>query len=224
MTEYADTQACFDAVKSQRGGRRARGSLQHYLADQPDEFLYLQRIPISGISYDLCAAVRKDDQMLCSILNKGIAATKGDFIGIATKDTLPKMISEPRFQDPAGHHRFRQCPSCPGYRSYMGDYYAGKRQKERTAVLAAQAETETETSGGGNRKNTDDRNRFFANISHDMRTPLNAVLGFASLAQKTISRKKPERIHFKIQMSGSLLLELINDTLTLSKRTAENWS
>jgi hypothetical protein len=47
-------------------------------------------IPISGISYDLCAAVREDEQVLCSIMNKGIAATKGDFIGIATKDTMPQ--------------------------------------------------------------------------------------------------------------------------------------
>ena len=59
---------------------------------------------------------------------------------------------------------------------------------------------------------------FFSNISHDMRTPLNAVLGFSALAQKPDLPEAAKDVYIrKIEASASLLLDLINDTLTISK-------
>lgn len=59
---------------------------------------------------------------------------------------------------------------------------------------------------------------FFSNISHDMRTPLNAVLGFSSLAQKPGHPEAAKDVYIrKIETSASLLLDLINDTLTISR-------
>lgn len=60
--------------------------------------------------------------------------------------------------------------------------------------------------------------KFFANVSHDMRTPLNAILGFANLAESP-DVSEEERLQYlnKIENSGELLLDLINDTLTISK-------
>jgi signal transduction histidine kinase/CheY-like chemotaxis protein len=154
-------------------------------------------------------------------MNKGIAATKGDFIGIATKDTVPQNdLSTTISRIPPV---ITVSVVCVLLALVIGLLWAiimlGRRQKERTAVLAAQAETEKQKALVAEiQKNTDDRNQFFANISHDMRTPLNAVLGFASLAQKdNISEETRKEYISKIQISGSLLLELINDTLTLSK-------
>jgi signal transduction histidine kinase len=154
-------------------------------------------------------------------MNKGIAATKGDFIGIATKDTMPQNdLSTTISRIPPV---ITVSIVCVLLALVIGLLWAiicsGKRQKERTAVLAAQAETEKQKALVAEiQKNTDDRNQFFANISHDMRTPLNAVLGFASLAQKdNITEEARKEYISKIQISGSLLLELINDTLTLSK-------
>ena len=63
-----------------------------------------------------------------------------------------------------------------------------------------------------------DKDRFFSNISHDMRTPLNAVLGFVALAQEPgVSEEEKDTYIAKIGSAGELLLELVNDTLTLSK-------
>ena len=62
------------------------------------------------------------------------------------------------------------------------------------------------------------KDRFFSDISHDMRTPLNAVLGFTALAQKPgLTAAEKDAYLARIESSGQLLLELVNDTLMLSK-------
>ena len=59
---------------------------------------------------------------------------------------------------------------------------------------------------------------FFSNISHDMRTPLNAVLGFVRQARKTdVTPELKDEYLSKVELSGNLLLDLINDTLTVSR-------
>lgn len=61
-------------------------------------------------------------------------------------------------------------------------------------------------------------NQFFSDISHDMRTPLNAIIGFSALAQEKGVTSKQKGIYLeKIQDSGKMLLDLVNDTLTMSK-------
>ena len=61
------------------------------------------------------------------------------------------------------------------------------------------------------------RNDFFSNISHDMRTPLNGILGFTDLALESGDQEQVHQYLHKIKLSGGLLLDLINDTLMLSK-------
>jgi signal transduction histidine kinase len=58
---------------------------------------------------------------------------------------------------------------------------------------------------------------FLSNISHDMRTPLNGIIGFTELAIKEQNFAKAKEHLAKIKLSGKLLLDLINDTLELSK-------
>ena len=73
----------------------------------------------------------------------------------------------------------------------------------------------------GKRRNealTEAKERFFSDISHDMRTPLNAIIGFSELAQAPETTPAGKDVFLgKIRSSGQLLLDLINDTLTLSK-------
>ena len=59
---------------------------------------------------------------------------------------------------------------------------------------------------------------FLNNMSHDIRTPMNAVLGFTALATAHIDNKELVLDYLKkIHISGQHLLSLINDVLDMSK-------
>lgn len=59
---------------------------------------------------------------------------------------------------------------------------------------------------------------FLSNMSHDIRTPMNAILGFATLLAKDADNPEKVREYTKkIDASGHHLLSLINDVLDVSK-------
>ncbi|MDE5993578.1 MAG: PAS domain S-box protein, partial [Oscillospiraceae bacterium] len=59
---------------------------------------------------------------------------------------------------------------------------------------------------------------FLSNMSHDIRTPMNAIVGFTSLAlNHTDNREQVEEYLKKIMTSGNHLLSLINDVLDMSR-------
>ncbi|MDE6655668.1 MAG: response regulator, partial [Anaeroplasmataceae bacterium] len=59
---------------------------------------------------------------------------------------------------------------------------------------------------------------FLNNMSHDIRTPMNAIIGFTSLAVTHIDNKEQIRGYLsKIMTSGNHLLSLINDVLDMSR-------
>lgn len=59
---------------------------------------------------------------------------------------------------------------------------------------------------------------FLSNMSHDIRTPMNAVIGFATLGLSNIEDKEKVKDYFtKILSSGNHLLSLINEILDMSR-------
>lgn len=59
---------------------------------------------------------------------------------------------------------------------------------------------------------------FLSNMSHDIRTPMNAVIGFATLALTNIENPHKVKDYLsKILSSGNHLLSLINDILDMSR-------
>ena len=59
---------------------------------------------------------------------------------------------------------------------------------------------------------------FLSNMSHDIRTPLNAVIGYTSLAKQEGASPDQMRGYIdKIESSSNYLLELINDILEMSR-------
>ena len=68
------------------------------------------------------------------------------------------------------------------------------------------------------KKTTESKSMFFSSMSHDMRTPLNGIIGLSELAGKHIDEpEKVEEYLKKINSSSKQLLSLINDILDMSK-------
>lgn len=63
----------------------------------------------------------------------------------------------------------------------------------------------------------DAKSVFLSSMSHDLRTPLNGVLGFTAFALRESDPEKKQEYLEKIDLSGKLLLDLVNDTLELSR-------
>ena len=62
------------------------------------------------------------------------------------------------------------------------------------------------------------RNMFFSIVSHDIRTPLNAILGYSELLQfGAQSQTEKDEALKSIRASGTTLLQLVNDVLDLAK-------
>ncbi len=67
-------------------------------------------------------------------------------------------------------------------------------------------------------KASEAKSAFLTNMSHDIRTPMNAIVGFTTLATNHIDQKdRVEEYLAKIQASSHHLLSLINDILDMSR-------
>lgn len=67
------------------------------------------------------------------------------------------------------------------------------------------------------------KNEFLANISHEFKTPLNAILGFAEILREkpeSLKEEKGQRYAENIITGGKRLLNMINDLLDLAKTEA----
>ena len=91
-----------------------------------------------------------------------------------------------------------------------------KVQKLQLEVAEQQKQLEQAliAADSANRAKTD----FLFNMSHDIRTPMNAIIGFTNMAKKEIGN--PEKVLdslSKVQVSSDILLNLINDVLDMSR-------
>ena len=81
------------------------------------------------------------------------------------------------------------------------------RQEEEKARVTAQAAQAASQA----------KSQFLANMSHDIRTPLNAILGMSELGLREESSQEKDNCFRDIRGSGRVLLENINSILDLSK-------
>ena len=90
-------------------------------------------------------------------------------------------------------------------------------EREQTAKHAAELEKALVRARAAEKS----RSTFFSIVSHDIRTPLNAILGYAELLQFGVNSQaeKDEALN-SIRASGTTLLQLVNDVLDLAKLDA----
>ena len=81
-----------------------------------------------------------------------------------------------------------------------------RKDEEKARVTAEAAEAASQA-----------KSQFLANMSHDIRTPLNAILGMSELGMREENDLKKDTCFRDIRASGRILLENINSILDLSK-------
>lgn len=83
------------------------------------------------------------------------------------------------------------------------------------------AERERQAALNDARRANAAKSNFLAKMSHEMRTPLNGVLGVAEVLEQLVENPDQKRMVKVMHDSGTLLLSIINDLLDMSKIEAD---
>ena len=195
-----------------------------YIAKNFYDFPELEMKP-SQASFDLCFAVCRDKPVLMGILNKAIAAVNSG----ESDSILFSSMSYGYGYSFGDFVRDHAVPLMLGV-TLIAILFALflrhrlKQEEERKRVLArTNAELEatkdalevsTEAAKQANRA----KSMFLSKMSHDIRTPLNAIIGFSNLLlSQDGGREEVNDKVGKILLSADHLLGLVNDVLDMSK-------
>jgi signal transduction histidine kinase/BarA-like signal transduction histidine kinase len=191
-----------------------------YLVNQRNSTAYTLT-PISSVNLELCAAASQEDHTLVAILNKGICSVAYTMDGIIANNTAAKSTLKTTIaRIPAGAIVLFACIMIFLVLLLLWAVFSlQKSRKTRIAAVEAEAAAREEhIKAEASEKSAEEKNAFFATISHDMRTPLNAIVGFIRLAGKEdLSARERSEYLKKAEQSSTLLQNLLDDTLTLSK-------
>ena len=199
------------------------GASQALIYDNSQNF---KSIPLTK-TMEACFAVGGGEGTLLSILNKTLKAMPSDMLtsalaiydSTADKVTFFDFVKDNllAFFATAGFFAF-------GIIGIILVLLRKARKAESAAKLAAndtqklnnKLEIALKKAEGASLAKT----RFLNNMSHDIRTPMNAILGYAQLMEDELKEKElPETLEYleKLQQSGSLLLSIINNVLDMAR-------
>lgn len=93
-------------------------------------------------------------------------------------------------------------------------FYLYTSRKFQQQQYAIQLKKSAEQARSANEAKT----RFLFNMSHDIRTPMNAIIGFSGLMEQNLDHKEKAKGYLKkIQASSNLLLTIINQVLEMAR-------
>lgn len=157
-----------------------------------------------------CGSYMEGFQEFCRKVEKN---DRGRVTEHLAPDNLARMSDEetlPSFDYRLAEDSQTYWYECIIFYSVTGDKrYAYIMNKDVTQKVRIQRKLEEANQAKG---------RFLANMSHDIRTPLNAIIGTAQLAERSL--EKPEKLRqYMSTITGAAkhLLSLINDVLDMSK-------
>lgn len=146
------------------------------------------------------------------------------------RDALMGLI-EGRYED---YHQQYQAQAAPDAPFYWEETYAtvDKRDKDGKPLAVVgtsmrideQKEIERELIEARNRAEESDRlkSAFLANITHEVRTPLNAIVGFSDILPMAQSDEERNELVKLIKQNNAHLLRLFDDMVNMSKLESGN--
>ena len=212
-----------DMVIQEKADCFLMGASQALIYDNRQNF---KSFPLTK-TMEACFAVRGGEGSLLSILNKTLKAMPSDMLtsALAIYDsTVDKVTFSDFLKDnilaffvTAGFFVFSII-------SIILVLLRKARKAEAAAKLAANDTQKLNDKLEIALKKAEDaslaKTRFLNNMSHDIRTPMNAILGYAQLMEDELKEKDlPETSEYlkKLQQSGNLLLSIINNVLDMAR-------
>ena len=212
-----------DMVSHQKADCFLMGTSQALKYDNNRDF---KSIPLTK-TMEACFAVRSGEGTLLSILNKTLKTMPSDMLtstlaiydSTADKVTFYDFVKDnmPAFFATAGFFGLSII-------AMILVFLRKARKAEAAAKLAANDTQKLNDKLEIALKKAEDaslaKTRFLNNMSHDIRTPMNVILGYAQLMEDELKGKDmPETSEHleKLKQSGNLLLSIINNVLDMAK-------
>lgn len=202
-------------------GDQIPGGFFIYQDDAAQEIIYVNRALLSIFGCDTFeefktltgntfrGLVHPDDfDSIQTSINKQIDADaygKLDYV----EYRIIRKDGEIRWVDDYGHHT-----TMPGYGKVYFVFITDVTEKHRMQVDKMRIELEFARE----KQHNEVKSGFLFNMSHDIRTPMNAIVGFSALARRHIN--EPELLTGyldKTITSGQLMLTLLDDMLEMNK-------
>jgi signal transduction histidine kinase/ABC-type amino acid transport substrate-binding protein/FixJ family two-component response regulator len=212
---YNSGKECFDALKSNAVDAVFVTSAEaNYIMNQNRANAYTVT-PMSSYTYSIAAGTGDDEVMLHSILEKCFRyTTVSTFDSLMLKDTL------------SGEHTlsasFNRLSSTAlliillvllALVLALAGFIVMLRRSHRERLLAHEKEVELMAA----EKTNEAKSEFLSSLSHDMRTPLNGIIGFTNLALQSDDAEVRKKYLEKAGEAEKLLLSLINDSLEFTR-------
>ena len=176
---------------------------------------------------EACFAVRGGEGTLLSILNKTLKTMPGDMLtsALAIYDSTADKVT---FYDFVKDNMLAFFATAGFFALGIIGIILVLLRKARKAEAAAKiAANDTQKLNDKLEialKKAEDaslaKTRFLNNVSHDIRTPMNVILGYAQLMENELKGKGlPETVEHleKLQQSGDLLLSILNNVLDMAR-------
>ena len=223
LVDYDSLEDAADMVMNEKADCFLIGTSQALRYDNNRDF---KSVPLTK-TMEACFAVRGGEGTLLSILNKTLKAMPSDMLtsalaiydSTADKVTFWDFVKDnmPAFFVTAGF-------SSLGIIGIILVLLRKARKAETVAKLAANDTQKLNDKLEIALKKAEDaslaKTRFLNNMSHDIRTPMNAILGYAQIMEDELNRKEMPEVseHLeKLQQSGNLLLSIINNVLDMAR-------
>ncbi len=223
IVDYDSFDAAADMIANEEADCFLMGASQALIYDNSKNF---KSIPLTK-TMEACFAVRGGEGTLLSILNKTLKAMPSDMLtsALAIYDSTADKVT---FSDFVKDNILAFFVTAGFFvLSIIGIILVLLRKAKKAEAAAKLAASDTQKlndkleialkkAGDASLAKT----RFLNNMSHDIRTPMNAILGYAQLMEDELKGKDlPETSEHlkKLQQSGNLLLSIINNVLDMAR-------
>ena len=210
-------------IKNEKADCFLMGASQAMIYDNRQNF---KSVPLTK-TMEACFAVRGGEATLLSILNKTLKTMPSDMLtsALAIYDSTADKVTFSDFvKDNLLVVFITVVFAAAGIIGIILVLLRKARKAEAAAKLAASNTQKLNDKLEIALEKAEDaslaKTRFLNNMSHDIRTPMNAILGYAQLMEDELKGKElPETSEHleKLQQSGKLLLSIINNVLDMAR-------